>query len=252
VDCGANASPGPVEPAITPELLADLQAGLLDDATAARLRRRARADPAVAGQLAALDRLRRDLCSLGTDAASAPEVPAEVTGRVEAALRSAHQVTGPPPERPTHAARRARPRMRVVVAAAGVVAAIAAVGVGTAALVRPTTPAPQTGPTVQRITVPDPPNGFPLTQPQLVGLLHTPPDFGPLDDPQHRAWCLTGLGYRTASAVLGATSITVRGQPSVILLMPGDAPGAVDVVAVRPNCSSVDTGLLASTTLRRP
>ena len=52
-----------------PEMLADLQAGLLDDATGRRLRRRARTDPDAARQLAALDRVRREL------AESAPTRP---------------------------------------------------------------------------------------------------------------------------------------------------------------------------------
>ena len=42
---------------ITPRLLADLQAGLLDDDTATRLRRQAREDPAAARVVAALDRV---------------------------------------------------------------------------------------------------------------------------------------------------------------------------------------------------
>ena len=77
---------------VTVDLLADLQAGLLDDHTAAQLRRRVRTDPAVKAQLAALDRVRRHLSALGVDSASAPDVPADVTARIGAALRSA-----PPP-----------------------------------------------------------------------------------------------------------------------------------------------------------
>lgn len=80
---------------ITPELLSDLQAGLLDDATAARVRRQVRADPDAARALAALDTVRRELARLRTDDASAPEVPADVTARIGAALRAAE----PPPRR---------------------------------------------------------------------------------------------------------------------------------------------------------
>jgi anti-sigma factor RsiW len=74
---------------ITPELLADLQAGALDAETAARLWRRLRTDPAAAATLAALDRVRRDLAHLGGDDASAAGVPAAVTAGVTAALRAA-------------------------------------------------------------------------------------------------------------------------------------------------------------------
>jgi anti-sigma factor RsiW len=77
---------------VTVGLLADLQAGLLDDRTAARLRRRVRTDPAVKAQLAALDRVRRNLSALGVDSESAPNVSADVTATICKALRSA-----PPP-----------------------------------------------------------------------------------------------------------------------------------------------------------
>jgi len=79
---------------VTVDLLADLQAGLLDDETAAQVRRRVRTDPAAKAQLAALDRVRRHLSALGVDSASAPDVPADVTATIRAALRSA-----PPPTR---------------------------------------------------------------------------------------------------------------------------------------------------------
>ena len=65
---------------ITPELLADLQAGLLDDATAAALRQRIRTDPTPHDMLAALDRVRRDLADLGADDASAADVPGRGDG----------------------------------------------------------------------------------------------------------------------------------------------------------------------------
>lgn len=84
---------GHFEGPVTVDLLADLQAGLLDDDAAAELRRRARTDPGVADQLAALDRVRRAVADLGGDAASAPEVPADVTARIGATLRSQPPMT---------------------------------------------------------------------------------------------------------------------------------------------------------------
>ena len=78
---------------MTVDLLADLQAGLLDGPTAARLRQRARTDPAVAATLAALDRVRREVSNLGVGADSAPEVPAQVTATIAAALHEAPQPT---------------------------------------------------------------------------------------------------------------------------------------------------------------
>jgi anti-sigma factor RsiW len=77
---------------VTVDLLADLQAGLLDDRAATRLRRRVRGDPAAKARLAALDRVRRNLSALAVDSVSAPDVPADVTATIGKALRSA-----PPP-----------------------------------------------------------------------------------------------------------------------------------------------------------
>ncbi len=48
------------DPPLTVELLADLQAGLLDDATAARIRSRVRSDPQAQQILRALNRVRRE------------------------------------------------------------------------------------------------------------------------------------------------------------------------------------------------
>ena len=79
---------GDLEP-VAPELVADLQAGLLDDDTAAAVRRRVRTDPEAAQMLAALDTVRRELSRLGAEPASAPAVPAEVTARIGAVLRAA-------------------------------------------------------------------------------------------------------------------------------------------------------------------
>ncbi|OLO98616.1 hypothetical protein BVU76_29925, partial [Mycolicibacterium porcinum] len=82
----------PSDGPIPAELLADLQAGLLDDATAADVRRRVRTDPLAGPEakktLAALDRVRRDLRELGADSQSAAPVPAEVSARLTEALRA--------------------------------------------------------------------------------------------------------------------------------------------------------------------
>ncbi|MCW2590329.1 MAG: hypothetical protein JWQ86_2756, partial [Mycobacterium sp.] len=69
MDGGAGDPYGP----ITADVLADLQAGLLDDDTAAHVRQRVRNDKALARQLGALDRVRRDLVVMGADASSAPD-----------------------------------------------------------------------------------------------------------------------------------------------------------------------------------
>src|ERR1700757_4408063 len=74
------------EPPLTVEALADLQAGLLDNDKAARMRKQVRADPHARQTMDALNRVRRDIAKLGTDAASAPDVAPEVVDGIAATL----------------------------------------------------------------------------------------------------------------------------------------------------------------------
>jgi hypothetical protein len=240
------------DPPLTVELLADLQAGLLDDATAARVRRQVRADPDAAAMLRALNRVRSDVAAVGADPASAPDTPPAVAARISAALRSASSSsTG-------GAAHSARPHMRparLIAGVAGACAVLAAIGLGTAALINAPTPTPSTQKTAEHITVSTPPMVIPLSQAQLLGLLDRSPDYGPprgpLNDPARRASCLTGLGYPASTGVLGARPIDINARPGVLLVLPGDTPDNLVVFAVALNCSAADTGLLASTQIPR-
>jgi hypothetical protein len=251
---------GPPAP-IPLALLADLQAGLLDDDTAAMIRRRVRDDPEQARRMDGLDRVRRDLADLGTDPASAPHAPAEITARVAAALRAEppplHRIVGSTTMTAAHAARGSGRRFRVAAAAVGAGAALVAAGVGTVMLLHTPGRTPTTDPTAERITVsnpvgPNPVGGLAMTDPEVLELLHQPPDLGPLADPQRRASCLSGLGYPTSATVLGARPLAVGGRSGVLVLLPGDTSRAVNAVVVALNCSSVDTGLLAERVVTRP
>jgi hypothetical protein len=247
------------DPPLTVELLADLQAGLLDDEAAAQVRKRVRADPAAEGILRALNQVRHDVADVGADPASVSEAlePAPaVISRISAALRSASPNASP---QPAHSARpRIRPA-RVIAGVAGLCAVVAAIGVGTAALLNLPAPTPSTEATAEHITVSRPASEpalvIPLSQPQILGLLDHRPDFGPpggpLEDPPRRASCLRGLGYPPSVAVLGARPIEVNSRPAVLLVLPGDTPNDLAVFAVALNCSAVDTGLMASTQVPR-
>ena len=257
MDSGAghrpDSSPDPDPLTVTPDLLADLQAGLLDDATAARVRRRARTDPEAARILAGLDTVRRELARLGSDERSAPEVPGTVTAGIGAALR-----TAPAPDRPPaggHAVRRpglTRAQWAGVVVGAGAVAAT--VVLGALALTRDPGHAFPSGPTAARITAPTASPGFPLSNADVRAALSEPRDLGPLADPQRRASCLAGLGYSPGSEgpdVLGARQLTVSGRPAVLLLLLGPASEKIGAVLVEPTCSAARTGLVAQTVLTR-
>ena len=124
-------------------------------------------DPAV------VERVRRDLAALGSDEASAPDVPPDVTARVISALRAepAHSVTA--------AAAATAPGIGLVV---GLGAALAGVVVGASMLARDPAPTLSFGPTAQQITVSRPAAAIPLPVPQIVALLSQAPDYGPLSD----------------------------------------------------------------------
>jgi hypothetical protein len=245
-----------VDPPLTTEGLADLQAGLLDDDTAARLRKMVRTNPDANQTMDALNRVRRDIAALGADTASAPDVAPAAVDRIGAALRAEHPAANRsrPGLRAAHIVPRGSlPRSaRVAVAAAGLASAAAAVWLGTTALLTAPASTPSRPTTIEHITVSRPPATIPLSDQQILALLDRDPDFGPLADPQRRASCLRGLGYPATARVLGARRVEVAGRQAVLLVLAGDTPGAVTALAVAPTCSSADTGLLADRNVNRP
>jgi hypothetical protein len=240
------------DPPLTVEALADLQAGLLDDDIAARMRKQVRADPDARQTMDALNRVRHDIAELGTDAASAPDVAPEVVDGIAATLRA--QRLDRSRRGAAHTVRPGRlPRStRVAVAGAGLAAAAVAAWLGTAALITAPAPTPGRPTTAEHITVSRPPMTIPLSDQQILALLDDKPDFGPLADPQRRASCLAGLGYPANARVLGARPVQIAGRPAVLLVLPADTPGSITALAVAPTCSSVDTGLLADRHVDRP
>lgn len=197
----------------------------------------AESDPARSGVAAAAD-------------PAAPEPPPNVTARVSAAPRPA----GRPPGRSPGPAHLARPRIRsarVIAVSAGLAAAAAGVGLGTAALIHAPASTTSTGVTAEHITVPASPLAIPLSRSEILDLLHRGPDYGPLGDPRRRASCLAGLGYQASTQVLGARPVQISGRPGVLLVLAGDTPRRLAVFAVAPGCSAADTGLLADTQVPR-
>jgi hypothetical protein len=240
------------DPQPTVELLADLQAGLLDDDAATRVRSQVRADPEAADILRALNQVRSDVAAVGSDPTSAPDTPPAVAARIFAALGAANgSATGGA----AHSARPAMRPARLFAIVAGVCAVAVAIGVGTVALINAPTPTPSTQKTAEHITVSTPPMVIPLSQAQILGLLNHSPDYGPpagpLHDPARRASCLTGLGYPASTQVLGAQPIEINARPGVLLVLPGDTADDLGVFAVALSCNAADTGLLASTQIPR-
>ncbi|KHO20281.1 hypothetical protein QQ44_27500 [Mycolicibacterium setense] len=238
----------PSDGPIPAELLADLQAGLLDDATAADIRHRVRTDPVTGPEakntIAALDRVRRDLRGLGLDAESAPPVPAEVSSRLSEALRAE-------PALP----RRSPRRWKSIAAVAGAGAAVVAAVLGGVVLVRPAGQAPSTMVTVGQITVAPPHGDIGLSESQILGLLSAPPDLGPLSDARRRNECLSALGYPSSVQILGARPVEVAGQHGVLVVVPPGTSGRPDTlvaVVLAADCDADHGGALAQTVVKRP
>lgn len=146
-----------------------------------------------------------------------------------------------------------RTRPAQVAGIVGLAAAVAAIGVGTAALIKDspsTTPSARS--TLAELTVPPAAATVPVSDAEIFALLDHPPEFGPLSNPQRLASCLNGLDYPAATRVLGARLVDIAGDAGVLLILPSDRPDTVVGLAVAPNCNSMNTGLLAETTVNHP
>ncbi|AQA03057.1 hypothetical protein BVC93_12135 [Mycobacterium sp. MS1601] len=150
--------------------------------------------------------------------------------------------------RPAHAA---RPPLRVAGALAGLVAIVVAVVVAVRAFSGDPAPAADTLVTARSLTVTIPQHVVPLTADELADLQTQPPDLGVLAQPARLSSCLAGLGYPSATEVLGARPVEINGRPAVVLLLAADDPALVTALAVTPQCSVANTGLLADTTVPR-
>jgi hypothetical protein len=134
----------------------------------------------------------------------------------------------------------------------GVAAMLAAIGIGTVMVIRDGDSLSPTSASALQLSTDPPGPKVPLSDAQIIGLLNTPADLGRLSDARRRASCLNGLGYPGSGQVLGAQQVEIDGTAAVLIVLPGDTRDTVNALAVRPNCSSIDTGLLADTLVRRP
>jgi hypothetical protein len=160
-----------------------------------------------------------------------------------------HTVTPASSAPAAHARRPAARTGRLVAAGVGGVAVLAAIGLGTAALLSSRGPTTSTLTSASMITVTP---KMPISSRELNALIARSPDFGPLADPKRRAACLSALGYPGSMQVLGAEQVQVDGKPAIVLVLPGDQPDVIVGLTVAASCSSVNTGLIADTTVRRP
>lgn len=232
------------EPARLPaDLLADLDAGVLDPARAAEVRAAAARDPRAAAVLAALASTRDELGELAD-----PQVPARYAAQWEAALAaeaarpegtdpetpgtSDRPSDGPPGSNPSSEHRRRR--LRPALVAAVVIAAIVVAGVVA-------TPREPTPPSLDRVDL------------ATAGLtVRGDFDVGDLLDPVRRAGCLSAVaphGVPPDAQLLGGRDVVVDGRDGVLLLLAAGGPSPLHVVVVDPGCGPEGGVLLGASTI---
>ena len=210
--------PDPRDP-VDPVALAELDAGLPDDAEAAARRRAAATDPRAAEVLDALAATRAELAAAGD-----PDLPPDVAARWTAALAAE-----PTRQQPVRAGRGAlRRRLLLTTAAAAVVGVLAAVGALTP---RPAPPA------------------LAVSRVDLVGVATSTigtMDVGDLADPERREACLRAVLPAVAGErLLGGRRVVLDGEPGVLLVLATGTRGGLHVVTVDPDCGPAGGTLLA-------
>jgi anti-sigma factor RsiW len=214
----------PERAALPTDLLADLDAGLLDPTRAAEVRAAAAQDPHTAAVLAALATTRAELGEL----AEAP-VPAEYAAQWDSAL-AAEAATSRIPS--VSVSRHCRGRPALV--AAAVLAAAVVAGV----LWPPREPAP--------ISL----DGVDLASAGLA--VRGDFDVGDLANPARRAGCLSAVappGVAPDALLLGGRDVLLDGRDGVLLLLGGGEPGRLHIVVVTPDCGPHGGALLGSQTI---
>jgi len=236
-----NRAIGAAGPPWSVDLLADLHAGVLDEAQAAELWPRVQADPEARAIIDALEATSADLAALG--AAPAPPIPEDVAARIDAALADEVKQAFPQvaPVVSLDAARRKRNKRIgwvtgvVAVAAAAVAAVAIAVPKSETTEGNPIAAAP---PSTGQSSAPA--LALRSDQPQAaVGELTTAPkDYGSLGTPQALDSCLQAAGYPAGQSPIGVRPGTVDGQPAILVLLTTGKIAEFRLVALSPSCGS--------------
>lgn len=206
------------------DLLADLDAGLLDPSRAADVRAAATQHPEAAAVLAALATTRAELGELAD-----PPVPQEYAARWEAALAAEAAALPRIGSRP-----RRRRGLRPALVAAAVLAATLVAG----PLWTSRDPAPMSLDGVDLVTAG-------LTVQGDFGV-------GDLADPERRAGCIRSVappGVAPDARLLGGRDVVLDGRDGVLLLMATGERGRLHIIVVAPGCGPEGGALLVARTI---
>ncbi|TCP57427.1 hypothetical protein EV191_1011382 [Tamaricihabitans halophyticus] len=247
---------GQLGPPWSVDVLADLQAGVLDPETEAQLWPQVNADPEARAILAALDETTADLNALG--AAPAPPMPAEFAARLDAAIADEVQqreATGGQQSGGAQvvdiATARRRKQRKIAGWGTGILGAAAAAAAIVFATNPATTSTPGEGvaaPSADSDTAEGP---MALTEDtlgsQYAGALGAR-DYGPLDDPDKLSQCLAANEVDPSIEPAGVKEITLDGQQGVLVILPTqEAAAQFQLLVVGSNCGPDNPDTLANT-----
>src|SRR4051812_34562910 len=246
---------GTVGPPWSVDVLADLHAGVLDDARAAQLWPLVDADPEARAILDALDATQADLASLAD--APAPPMPAEFAARLDAALaaeaaaRFPEQRTAPAPRQAGSgdaqvvdlAAVRRRRNKRLGWAAGVLTAAAAAVVAVTIAI-----PGTSQQPGTPNVAAP-PPSGPSVGNDgsgaqALIGKAVGVRDFGPLRTEDKLDACIAAAGLDPKVRPEGIRPVNVGGKAGVMIILTTGKLAQFRLVAFGADCGPGNPAVL--------
>lgn len=249
-----DAVPEVLTPPFSPQLIADLHAGMLPVSVAKELWPRAHADADSAAVLAALDATLADLHTLAGEVEPMPDLVAarlQQTLSVEPADLT-YSATTPSQITPTAGPRRSA-RFATLAAAAAVLVGLGGFFGFHQLNSDPLTPTTQASSTQVTTTVP---SGTPAVEiangqiPRAAALaLRDTAVVGRLADAELRSDCLSANGYADSTQLLGSGTAKVGQRIGTLLLIPGDRPPNVIALVVGDRCTATNPDLLAVNTV---
>jgi len=256
---------GAVGPPWSVDLIADLQAGVLDQREATELWPQVEADPEARAILAALSSTSADLAELG--AAPVEPMPDHLWARIDAAItqEAAQRAasTQPPVAAPAPSERLApvvgidaarRKRNKRIGWGAGILTAAAAA----VAAIAITVPSNQTtnGDAIAQPTPPPTQGSEPplaLREGELnasaIGPAIGARDFGPLQNEDRLDECVAANGIDPAVKPAGVRGVTIDGRPATLVVLVTGKIGQFRLLALSPDCGPSTPGKIFDRTI---
>lgn len=238
------------DPPYSVDLLADLDAGVLDPDVAAHIRSRIPEDPGAVEVLAALTRVRTELRELPLTAEPVPDWVDARTQQTLAAIRDDVSAAGPRASAtltPLPHRRRLTSTPQAVALLSVAAAVLVAVIVGMVLVTRSTTPgdAPETQAQQQLSSTTVSNAGAPNPAVALSVLGRT--DAAPFGSPEALRRCTAANGVAPNIPVLGSGPVMINGSSRVVILLGTGVAGRFRALVVGADCDTGNPALISQT-----